>query len=149
MDCSPPDSSVHGILQARILEWSRHPCHALFQGIFLTQASNLPLLCLLHWQAGSLTLVPPGKPHPGKSLLYFPSVIILFLPCCPDTCLGIVQWLSLVVGDSTLLLQGDRDRDLMSYLPREGTLCTETFSPLKTLIWIRMSEFCFRKVEGI
>ena len=21
MDCSPPDSSVHGILQARILEW--------------------------------------------------------------------------------------------------------------------------------
>ena len=24
MDCSPPDSSVHGILQARILEWL--PC---------------------------------------------------------------------------------------------------------------------------
>ena len=22
MDCSPPDSSVHGILQARILEWA-------------------------------------------------------------------------------------------------------------------------------
>ena len=21
MDCSPPDSSVHGVLQARILEW--------------------------------------------------------------------------------------------------------------------------------
>ena len=21
MDCSPPDSSIHGILQARILEW--------------------------------------------------------------------------------------------------------------------------------
>ena len=21
MDCSPPDSSVHGILQARVLEW--------------------------------------------------------------------------------------------------------------------------------
>ena len=27
-----------------------------------TQGSNLCLLCLLHWQAGSLPLVPPGKP---------------------------------------------------------------------------------------
>ena len=25
MDCSPPDSSVHGILQARILEWVATP----------------------------------------------------------------------------------------------------------------------------
>ena len=37
-------------------------CHALLQGIFLTQVSNLNLLCLLHWQAGSLPLEPPGKP---------------------------------------------------------------------------------------
>ena len=35
----------------------------LLQGIFLTQASNLGLLCLLHWLVGSLPLVPPGKPH--------------------------------------------------------------------------------------
>ena len=25
MDCSPPDPSVHGILQARILDWSAMP----------------------------------------------------------------------------------------------------------------------------
>ena len=31
-------------------------CHALLQGIFPTQVSNPPLLCLLHWQAGSLSL---------------------------------------------------------------------------------------------
>ena len=31
-------------------------CHFLFQGIFLTQGSNLCLLCLLHWQADSLSL---------------------------------------------------------------------------------------------
>ena len=37
-------------------------CHALLQGIFSTQGSNLHLLCLLHWQAFSLPLVPPGKP---------------------------------------------------------------------------------------
>ena len=37
-------------------------CCALFQGIFLTQGLNPRLLCLLHWQASSLPLAPPGKP---------------------------------------------------------------------------------------
>ena len=36
-------------------------CHALLQGIFLTQGSNLHLLHLLHWQEDSLPLTPPGK----------------------------------------------------------------------------------------
>ena len=36
--------------------------HALLQGIFLTQESNLRLFCLLHCQVGSLPLAPPGKP---------------------------------------------------------------------------------------
>ena len=39
MDCSPPDSSVHGILQARILKWVAMPS---YRGL------NLHLLCLLH-----------------------------------------------------------------------------------------------------
>ena len=34
VDCSPPGSSVHGILQARILEWVAMPSS---RGIFLTQ----------------------------------------------------------------------------------------------------------------
>ena len=38
-------------------------CHALLQGIFLTQGSNPRLLYLLHWQVGSLPLVPPGDPQ--------------------------------------------------------------------------------------
>ena len=52
MDCSPPGSSVHGILQARILEWV-----AIFssRGIFLTQGSNLPYRQILSscatWEA--------------------------------------------------------------------------------------------------
>ena len=37
--------------------------HALLQGIFLTQVLNPCLLCLMHWQAGSLPLMPPGKPY--------------------------------------------------------------------------------------
>ena len=35
-------------------------CHSLLQGIFPTQGLNPCLLWLLHWQAGSLQLVPPG-----------------------------------------------------------------------------------------
>ena len=55
MSYNPPGFSVHGILQARILEWD-------LQGIFLTQGLNLHLLYLLLWQAGSLPIAPPGKP---------------------------------------------------------------------------------------
>ena len=36
-------------------------CHALFQGIFLTQGLNPRPLCLLHWQTGSLPLAPLGS----------------------------------------------------------------------------------------
>ena len=35
-------------------------CHHLLQGLFLTQGWDLCLLRLLHWQVGSLPLVPPG-----------------------------------------------------------------------------------------
>ena len=45
MDCSLPGSSVHGILQARILEWVAMPSS---RGIFPTQGVNPHLLWLLH-----------------------------------------------------------------------------------------------------
>ena len=41
---------------------TRVGCHALLQGIFPTQRSDSCLLCLLHFQAGSLPPAPPGKP---------------------------------------------------------------------------------------
>ena len=54
---SPLGSSVPGILQARILEWI---------AICSFGGSSPPRdhshLCLLHWQADSLPLAPPGKP---------------------------------------------------------------------------------------
>ena len=40
-DCSPPGSSVHGVLQARILEW----VPSLLRGIFLTQGWKPILHC--------------------------------------------------------------------------------------------------------
>ena len=59
MDCSLPDSSVHVILQARLLEWVATTSS---RGSSQPRNQNPPLLCLLHWQVGSLPLVPPGKP---------------------------------------------------------------------------------------
>ena len=55
---SPPGSSVHGILQARILEWV---AISYSRGILLIQGFNLRLLHILPWQVDSLALVPPGK----------------------------------------------------------------------------------------
>ena len=46
--------------------------HALLQGIFQTQGSNLGLLHLLYWQAGSLPLAPPSLLH-GLTLNKFVS----------------------------------------------------------------------------
>ena len=40
MDCSPPGSSVHGILQARILEWV---ALSFSSGIFLTGIKTMSL----------------------------------------------------------------------------------------------------------
>ena len=53
MGYSPPGSSVHGDSPGKNTGVG---CHALLQGIFLTQRSNPSLLCLLHWQVGSLLL---------------------------------------------------------------------------------------------
>ena len=50
MDCSLPGSSVNGDSPGKNTEVG---CHALLQGIFPIQRSNLWLLCLLHWQADS------------------------------------------------------------------------------------------------
>ena len=58
MDCSPPSSSVHGILQARIMEWL---AHSLLQGIVPTQGSNLGLL---HCRQALYHLSHQGSPVP-------------------------------------------------------------------------------------
>ena len=57
MDCSPPGSSVRGILQARILEWVAMPS---------SRGSSRPRdqTCISYVSCiGSLSLAPPGKPQ--------------------------------------------------------------------------------------
>ena len=60
-------------------------CHYLLQGIFPTEGSNPCLLCLLHWQVGSL----PVELSPGRyvstclSQSFFLGKIIKILICRP------------------------------------------------------------------
>ena len=55
VDCSPPGSAIHGIFQARILEWVAISSPG---NLFLTQGRNP---CLLHWQVDSLWLSRQGS----------------------------------------------------------------------------------------
>ncbi|XDA80054.1 hypothetical protein R6Z07F_010046 [Ovis aries] len=58
-DCSLPGSSVHGIFQARILEWVAMPSsRESSQPRDQTHVSYV----YLHWPVGSLPLVLPEKP---------------------------------------------------------------------------------------
>ena len=57
---SPPGSSVYGDSLGKNTGVG---CHAFIQGIFLIQGLNPHLLCLLHWQIGSLPLTPPENPY--------------------------------------------------------------------------------------
>ena len=70
MDCSPPGSSVHGILQARILEWVPFPSPGDLPNPGIKPRS--PAL-----QADSLPSEPPGKP---------PKVKVLVAQSCPTLC---------------------------------------------------------------
>ena len=55
MDCTPPGSSVRGILQTRILEWVAIP--------FSRGSSRTRDRTLASCTAGRLPYEPPGKPH--------------------------------------------------------------------------------------
>ena len=73
-DCSLLGSSIHRILQARIQPSSR--------GFSLPRDLNPYLWSLLHWQVGSLSLAPPGKPYPqAMSFFFFFHVTALGLSC--------------------------------------------------------------------
>ena len=69
-DCSLPGSSVHGILQARILKWV---VMSSFRGSSWPK-DQIGVSMALRWQAGFLPLVPPGKP-----LRWYHSPLFFFL----------------------------------------------------------------------
>ena len=66
--CNPVDYTVHGILQARILEWVAFP---FFQGIFPTQGSN-PGLLLCRW------ILYPLSHKGSPCFILFKEAILIF-----------------------------------------------------------------------
>ena len=68
MDCSPPGSSVHWILQARILEWVAMPVSrgssrtspALTVGFFTTEPPGKPFKYIIYWQKEEHTPEDPN-----------------------------------------------------------------------------------------
>ena len=75
MDCSPPGSSIHGILQARTLG-----CRFLLQGMFPTQGLN-SVPCFGRWV---LTTEPPGKLQ--EMICYAMLCYAKSLQSCPTLC---------------------------------------------------------------
>ena len=75
MDHSPPGSFVHGNSPSKKTGVG---CHTLLQGIFPTKGSNPHVLSLIHWQVGSLPLVPPEKPHSALVLYKYGITVANF-----------------------------------------------------------------------
>ena len=89
MDCSPPGSSVHGILQARILEWVAMPSSQNLLDVYIyplpvgppppSPAVLSTQRCLLsptHSPATSTALLMPGhKEMPGLPSCQLPSEV--------------------------------------------------------------------------
>ena len=67
VDCSPPGSSVPGVLQARILEWVAMPCS---RGSSWSR-DQTHVSCIA---GGFFTDGPPGKP---LSILYIVSIVCI------------------------------------------------------------------------
>ena len=89
MDCSPPGSSVHGILQARLLEWVAIP---------FCRGSSPPSQQLnpsvLHWQADSLLSEPPGRSFPDNGSVVEPSTE----PACQGRRCRFDPWMRKIPG---------------------------------------------------
>ena len=83
----------HGLLPVRLLcLWDspgKNPgmgCHALLQGIFLTQGLNPHLLCFLHWQVGSLPLAQVHSRHLLN--VNFIHLLISYIPFLKGALIG-------------------------------------------------------------
>ena len=93
MDYNLPVSTVHGIFQARILKWVAVPSS---RGSSRLRDWTLISLHLLHWQVGSLPLVPSGKAPAfsyWKAIAFpVPQLILMKQPHCEENrCKGVLN----------------------------------------------------------
>ena len=117
MDCSLPGSSVHGILQASILEWV---ALASSRGSSQPRDWTWVYYVYLHRQAGSLPLVPPGNPITHTHTHTHTHLLCPFI-FCPRTlrllpCLAPVN--SAAVNLKCIYLF--KSRVFFGYMPRSG-----------------------------
>ena len=102
VNCSPPGSSVLGILQAEIWEWVAIP---FFRG-FSQPKDWTPSPAL---QADSLPSEPPGKPLITRSSPHFSTILNPSRPTCPDVVIAFLRTPRIVtslVGLSTVCEAG-------------------------------------------
>ena len=85
-DYSSPGSSVHGILQARMLEWVVMPSS---RGIFLTQGLNQHFLCLLQLASSIFTTSTAWE---ARFLLYYAADHPLQCSCLENPRDGGAWW---------------------------------------------------------
>ena len=82
MDCSLPGSSVHGIFQARILEWV-----AIFSSRGISDLEIEPASLLSPELAGRFfTTVPPGLAHKKNTCTQITSKLLLIYLLCVSVC---------------------------------------------------------------
>ena len=114
MDFCLPGSSVHGILQARILEWV---AISFSRGIFPTQGSDP---CLLHWQVDYLVLS-----HQGSQILIAPQIFAVALSCSFNQSDGCC----ISVRANTQRNVSPEEEHSSSLMQRHLPLCQTFFSP--------------------
>ena len=106
MDYSPPGSSVHGILQARLLEWGAMPPSR--GSSWPRDWTHVSYVSCIDWQEGSWPLAPSGKPGWGQAnlstspSLVFPALsmgmiwmvrkAMLYLTSSNETEIGWILW---------------------------------------------------------
>ena len=105
-------------------------CHALFQGISPIQGSNPRLLCLLHWQACSLPLTPPGKPITNYSRHF----------CTPTSLLPTTGGSNLVSFDSPPIFH--LAHMVLGILAIQSNLtpCLQRLGPRWNTMWVKESQ---------
>ena len=98
MDCNPPGSSVHGILQARILEWIAIQFYR--ESSRLRDQTRSPAL-----QADSLPSELPEKPHGPLVLTYYliGQTLLSFSFCSKMGLLSFIVNTCWIFGDSSFL----------------------------------------------
>ena len=124
MDCSPPGSSVHGIFQARVLEWGANKGNETAdQGEWGSHCPHNPALATI---AAGKTTPPPGRPchvhHPVPlhNLIHWvlflkhTSPLIAKQATAALSCQTPRQMLEQLVLEELTLLDEDQDKSLIS-----------------------------------